>query len=103
MLEAVNAIRGIGDANADITAELLYQHGFKSADEIVAGGYDGLAEVDGLAPERATEILEAASERSEELADAAKADAAKAEAPKEDPLDAGLQVGEDVQGSEGSA
>ncbi len=113
ILEALNAIRGIGDANADITAELLYQHGFKSADEIVAGGYDGLAEVDGLAPERATEILEAASERSEELADAAKADAAKAEAakaeaakaeaPKEDPLDAGLQVGEDVQGSEGSA
>ena len=102
ILEALNAIPGIGDANADITAELLYQHGFKSAEEIVASGLDGLAEVDGLAPERASGILEAARERSEELAEAAKAEEL-AEAAKEEPVGAGLQAEEEVQDSEGSA
>ena len=39
VLEALNAIPGIGESNADITAELLYQQGFKSAQDIAGARY----------------------------------------------------------------
>jgi N utilization substance protein A len=46
----------------DVTAELLYQYGFKSAEDLAASDEDTIAEVDGVGPERATGILTAARE-----------------------------------------
>src|SRR3954468_24716467 len=43
-LESLTAGPGIGD----VTAELLYQHGFKSAEEIAEADLDALLEVEGL-------------------------------------------------------
>jgi len=57
-LEALIAIPGIGD----MTAELLYQHGFKSAEEIAEADLDALLEVEGLGPEKAPAVLQAARE-----------------------------------------
>jgi N utilization substance protein A len=67
----------------DVTAELLYQYGFKSAEELAASDEDTVAEVDGVGPERATSILAAAREhvaRQQAAAEAAAA-AAAAEPP----------------------
>jgi N utilization substance protein A len=57
-LEALTAIPGIGD----MTAELLYQNGFKSAEEIAEADLDALLEVEGLGPEKAPVVLQAARE-----------------------------------------
>jgi N utilization substance protein A len=46
----------------DVTAELLYQYGFKSAEELATSDEDTVAEVDGVGPERAIGILSAARE-----------------------------------------
>jgi transcription termination/antitermination protein NusA len=53
---SLTAIPGIGD----VTAELLYQSGFKSAEELAAADEDSVAEVDGVGPERAAGVLAAA-------------------------------------------
>ena len=69
----------------DVTAELLYQYGFKSAEELAASDEDTIAEVDGIDPERATGILTAAREhvarQQAETEAAAEAEAAAAAAP----------------------
>ena len=70
----------------DVTAELLYQYGFKSAEELAASDEDTVAEVDGVGPERATGILTAAREhvarvQAEAEAAAVAAAAAAAEPP----------------------
>ena len=70
----------------DVTAELLYQYGFKSAEELAASDEDTVAEVDGVGPERATGILTAAREhvarvQAEAEAAAEAAAAAAAEPP----------------------
>jgi N utilization substance protein A len=74
--QSLTAIPGIGD----VTAELLYQHGFKSAEEVAQSDEGVLAEVDGIAPEKIGMILAAARERVEELRQAAEAAAAEAAA-----------------------
>jgi N utilization substance protein A len=71
---SLTAIPGI----SDVTAELLYQGGFKSAHELAASTEDAVAEIDGVGPERVTGILTAAREHVAQL-DAAAA-AAEAEA-----------------------
>jgi N utilization substance protein A len=43
-----------------MTAELLYQNGFKSAEEVAAADLDALLEVDGIGPEKAAAVLQAA-------------------------------------------
>jgi N utilization substance protein A len=70
---------------SDVTAELLYQNGFKSAEEVAASDEETLGDIDGIDPERAPGILTAAREhieqkRVEEQAAQAAAAAAAADA-----------------------
>jgi N utilization substance protein A len=58
---SLGAIPGVGD----VVAELLFQHGFKSAEEVAQADEISLAEVDGLAPERIPSLLLAAREHVE--------------------------------------
>ncbi len=85
---SLSSIPGIGD----VTAELLFQHGFKSAQEVADAGETALAEVEGIEVDRIPAILEAARTQAEELkrlaaeaevAEAAAAAAAAAEAAAE--------------------
>ncbi|MBI3798546.1 MAG: transcription termination/antitermination protein NusA [Deltaproteobacteria bacterium] len=78
-LEVLTAIPGIGD----VTAELLYQNGFKSAEEIAEADLDALLEVEGLGPEKATAVLQAAREYIAAKAAAAEPVAVEAVAAKE--------------------
>src|SRR5262245_27854783 len=55
---SLTAIPNIGD----VTAELLYQNGFKSAEELAASDEEVVGEIDGIGPERAGPILVAARE-----------------------------------------
>lgn len=55
-LAALTAIAGVGE----MTAELLYQQGYKSAEEVASSGIDSLLEVEGIGEEKAESILEAA-------------------------------------------
>ena len=45
---------------SDVAAELLYQNGFKSAEELARADERALAEIEGLGPEKAASILKAA-------------------------------------------
>jgi len=45
---------------SDVAAELLYQNGFKSAEELARADEQALAEIEGLGPEKAASILKAA-------------------------------------------
>jgi N utilization substance protein A len=77
---SLSAIPELGD----VTAELLYQYGFKSAEDLAASDEDTIAEVDGVGPERATGILTAARDHVARLqaeAEAAAEAAAAAEPP----------------------
>ena len=67
-LESLNGIPGIGDANADITAELLYQQGFKSVQDLATADLATLLDIEGISPERAAVILQATKEHVELLA-----------------------------------
>ena len=51
---ALSAITNIGD----VAAEVLYQYGFKSAEEVAASDEAALAEIDGIGPEKAAGVLE---------------------------------------------
>src|SRR5499426_3136101 len=51
---------------SDVTAELLYQNGFKSAEEVAASDEDTLSDIDGIDHERAPGILGAAREHVEQ-------------------------------------
>ncbi len=87
-------IPGVGD----VIAEILYQNGFKSAEDVAQTDIATIAEVEGVGPERAAQISAAAIERVEQLkveaeeaaaaeaaaAEAAAADAAAAEAAAEE-------------------
>jgi N utilization substance protein A len=55
---SLSAIPGL----APLEAELLYQHGFKSAEDLAASDEETLHDVEGIAPERAEPILAAARE-----------------------------------------
>src|SRR5437870_4274673 len=71
---SLTAIPGVGD----VTAELLYQAGFKSAEELAASDEDTVAEIEGIGPERVGGILAATrahleQKRAEEAALAAAA------------------------------
>src|ERR1700732_2068956 len=54
---SLNTIPGIGDINA----ELLYQWGFRSADQLAEANEDNF-EVEGISPERASQVIHAARE-----------------------------------------
>ncbi len=77
-LESLMAVAGIGD----VTAELLYQHGFKSAEEVAEADLDALLEVEGLGQEKATAVLQAAREHVAAKAAAAEPVAVETAAPE---------------------
>jgi len=80
--DARQSLMGVPEIG-DVTAELFYQHGFKSADEVAASDVEGLTQVDGVTEERAEAILASARVHVEEkrIADeAAAVIAAEAEA-----------------------
>jgi transcription termination/antitermination protein NusA len=55
---SITAIPNVGD----VTAELLYQNGFKSAEELASSEEDAVADIEGIGPERAGGIVAAARE-----------------------------------------
>ncbi len=59
---SLTSIPGIGD----VTAELLYQNGFKSAEEVAESDVANLAEIEGIGPEKSASILEASRAHVEE-------------------------------------
>src|SRR5512143_132724 len=73
---SLGAIPGVGD----VTAELLFQHGFKSAAAVAQAEEAAVADVDGLVPEKIPNILTAARSHVEELRRQAEAAAAAAAA-----------------------
>jgi N utilization substance protein A len=60
---SLSAIPGVGD----VTAELLFQHGFKSAEEVAQADEAALAEVDGIPEEKIPAVLAAARAHVEQL------------------------------------
>ncbi len=69
------SVPGIGD----VAAELLYQNGFKSAEEVAQADEQTLADVEGLGPEKAASILKSARAYVETKQREAEAAAAEAE------------------------
>jgi len=70
---SLTGVPGIGD----VAAELLYQNGFKSADEVAQADEQTIAEIEGLGPDKAAGILKAVrayvEEKQREAAAAAQA------------------------------
>ncbi|HKN13015.1 MAG TPA: helix-hairpin-helix domain-containing protein, partial [Candidatus Binatus sp.] len=89
---SLNAIPGIGDINA----ELLYQWGFRSAEQLSEADETAF-DVEGISPERAMQIINAAREHvaNKKIAAAEKA-AAAAEAAEAAAADAALAASEPV-------
>jgi N utilization substance protein A len=79
---SLSAIPGLGD----VTAELLYQYGFKSAEELAASDAETVGEIEGIGIERGDGILEAAREHIARLQAEAEAAAAAAAAEPPPPL-----------------
>ncbi len=67
------SVPGIGD----VTAELLYQHGFKSAEELAGSDPESVAQVDGVSAEKAASIIRSAQALVEEKRREAEARAAE--------------------------
>src|SRR5213594_185171 len=55
-LTSLTAVPGIGD----MTAELLYQNGFQSAEDVAATDLDALLEIEGIGSEKGAAVLQAA-------------------------------------------
>jgi len=72
-LTSLTALPGIGD----MTAELLYQNGFQSAEDVAATDLDALLEIEGIGSEKGAAVLQAA--RDYVTAKAAPAEPAAAE------------------------
>lgn len=83
--QSLSSIPGV----SDVMAELLYQSGFKSAEDLAEADLESISDIDGIEPERAETILAAArgyveEERARAAAEEAAAiDAGAAEAPTE--------------------
>jgi N utilization substance protein A len=92
---SLNAIPGVGDINA----ELLYQWGFRSAEQL-AETEEGALEIDGISPERARQLIAAAQAHvankkrvAQEAAAAAQAAVAEAGAKGETAVSQGGEEG----------
>lgn len=97
--QSLSAIPGVGD----VTAELLFQHGFKSAEEVAQADEAALAEVDGIPEEKIASILAAARAHVEEQRRAAETAAAHAPAESEgEPSTPGAEAAVGRQESEAS-
>jgi len=77
---SLTSVPGIGD----VAAELLYQNGFKSAEEVAQSDEAALAEIEGLGPDKVASILKAArafvETKQQEAEEAAAAAAQEADA-----------------------
>jgi N utilization substance protein A len=62
---------------SDLTAELLYQSGFKSAEEVAQADVQSVADIDGIGPERAPSIVASATEHVARLREVAEREAAE--------------------------
>lgn len=83
---SLTSVPGIGD----VAAELLYQNGFKSAEEVAQADEQAIAEIEGLGPEKAGTILKAVRsfvETKQREAEAAAAAEAAAQAEQEGATD----------------
>ena len=78
-------------------AELLFQHGFKSAEEVAQAGEAALAEVDGIPEEKIPGVLAAARSHVEQLQREAAAAAAAAEAEAAARLEENTETFDDVE------
>ncbi|MBI3301371.1 MAG: transcription termination/antitermination protein NusA [Deltaproteobacteria bacterium] len=58
VLASLTAVPGI----SDMTAELLYQNGFKSVEDVAAADLEALLDVEGIGPEKATAVLQTVHE-----------------------------------------
>ncbi len=67
------SVPGIGD----VTAELLYQHGFKSAEELAASDPETVGQVDGVSGDKAAAIIQSAQKHVEQKRIEAEARAAE--------------------------
>ena len=90
---SLSAIPGVGD----VTAELLFQHGFKSAEEVAQAGEAALAEVDGIPEEKIPGVLAAARSHVEQLQREAAAAAAAAAAEAAARLEENTETFDDVE------
>jgi N utilization substance protein A len=88
---SLNAIPGVGDINA----ELLYQWGFRSAEQHLADTEEEALEIDGISPERAHQLIEAArahvANKKRLAEEAAAAAAVQAEAAAQQAAEAAAQ------------
>ena len=84
---SLTSVPGIGD----VAAELLYQNGFKSAEEVAQADEQAIGEIEGLGAEKAVSILKAArayvETKQREAAEAAAAAAQEAEAQQAEAAD----------------
>jgi len=92
--ESLTSVPGLGD----VTAELLYQDGFKSAEQVAEADEAALAEIEGIGPERARAILQAVREHVAKKKEAAQAAALERGGEDGDSAEAGAgeSVGERV-------
>ena len=88
---------------SDVTAELLMQHGFKSAAEVAASDTAEVGEVEGIGAERAVALVEAAKVRAVAEAAEAEAAAAAAAAAAAEAEAAGIAAAEGEVAEEGGA
>jgi len=91
---SLTSVPGIGD----VAAELLYQNGFKSPEEVAQADEPAISEIEGLGPEKAAGILKAVRayvETKQREAEAAAAESAEDEAATEAPVDAELVAEQD--------
>jgi N utilization substance protein A len=99
---SLNAIPGVGDINA----ELLYQWGFRSAEQL-AETEEGAFEIDGISPELARQLIAAAQAHvankkriAQEAAAAAQAVVAEADGEKGEPENGDVSESGDEKGRE---
>ena len=87
---SLTSVPGIGD----VAAELLYQNGFKSAEEVAQADEQAIGEVEGLGPDKAASILKAARVHVEAKQREAEAVAAEAAAAAATAVDESAPEGE---------
>jgi transcription termination/antitermination protein NusA len=92
---SLSAIPGLGD----VTAELLYQYGFKSAEELAASDAETVGEIEGIGADRGDGILLAAREHIAQQQAEAEAAAAEAAAEPPPPVPPAMPASADEEGA----
>lgn len=90
--QSLSSIPGV----SDVVAELLYQSGFKSAEDLAEADLESISDIDGMEPDRAETILTAARGYVEE-------ERARAAAEEAAAIDAGDTAPTEPEGADGEA